>query len=265
MLLRSKQKWSMESKTRDSSLKSIDIHVDALVPNEFNVNEMDDVGIARLRDEIDEVGFISPIQVIPMNDGRYRILGGEHRWKAAKLAGYEYVPSVVMEGPQWSEEDFVDLVTFRLNAIHGSSNTQKLAILYDRMAKKFGQENLQYIMGITQVQQWNKIKKSVIAQLKISSDLPKDIQKQIEKAEKAASSPDQFGKNLNKILKARTDQLDSSFLVFSHGRKEHVLIGVNESNFLLAKEIGSICSSAGQDINQIMEPLLLQIKAGLSQ
>lgn len=255
----------MQQKVRDSSLKSVDIHVDALVPNEFNVNEMDDAGIARLRDEIDEVGFISPIQVIPMDDGRFRILGGEHRWKAAKLAGYEYVPAVIMEGPQWSEDDFVDLVTFRLNAIHGTSNTQKLSVLYDRMVKKFGQENLQYIMGITQAQQWNKIKKSVLAQLKLSSDLPKDIQKQIEKAERAAESPEQFGKSLTKILKARSDQMESSFLVFTHGRKEHVLIGVNESNFSLVKEIGSICANNNQDINQIMEPLLLQIKSGLLQ
>ena len=50
-----------------------------------------------LADSIREHGVISPIAVRRIDGDRYRIIAGERRWRAAKMAGLDEVPAVVLE------------------------------------------------------------------------------------------------------------------------------------------------------------------------
>ena len=40
---------------------------------------------------------MQPILVVPMNGGRYRIVAGERRWRAARMAGLDRVPCIIRE------------------------------------------------------------------------------------------------------------------------------------------------------------------------
>jgi ParB family chromosome partitioning protein len=60
---------------------------------------MDEASLAELADSIRARGVIQPIVVRPVEDGRYEILAGERRWRAAKLAGQEQVPALIREVP----------------------------------------------------------------------------------------------------------------------------------------------------------------------
>lgn len=53
--------------------------------------------IAQLAQSIREQGVLQPLLVTPTGDGRYRIVAGERRWRAARAAGLETVPCVVRE------------------------------------------------------------------------------------------------------------------------------------------------------------------------
>ena len=53
--------------------------------------------IAQLAQSIREQGLLQPILVVPMNGGRYRIVAGERRWRAARLAGLDRVPCIIRE------------------------------------------------------------------------------------------------------------------------------------------------------------------------
>ena len=53
--------------------------------------------IAQLAQSIRDQGVLQPILVVPMRGGRYRIVAGERRWRAARAAGLETVPCVVRE------------------------------------------------------------------------------------------------------------------------------------------------------------------------
>lgn len=53
--------------------------------------------LAELAVSIKEVGILQPILVRPV-DGRYVIVSGERRWRAAKLAGLATVPARVLNG-----------------------------------------------------------------------------------------------------------------------------------------------------------------------
>jgi ParB family chromosome partitioning protein len=60
---------------------------------------MDEASLAELADSIRARGVIQPIVVRPVEEGRYEILAGERRWRAARMAGLEEVPALIREVP----------------------------------------------------------------------------------------------------------------------------------------------------------------------
>ena len=60
---------------------------------------MDEASLAQLAQSIKARGILQPIVVRPVADGRYEILAGERRWRAARLAGLERVPALIREVP----------------------------------------------------------------------------------------------------------------------------------------------------------------------
>lgn len=57
----------------------------------------DEAALSELAESIKEHGLIQPIVVSPMASGSYRIIAGERRWRASRLAGLESVPVVIKE------------------------------------------------------------------------------------------------------------------------------------------------------------------------
>src|SRR6187455_3447545 len=53
---------------------------------------MDPERLQELADSIRAQGLIQPISVRPIGRGRYEIIAGERRWRAAELAGLAEVP-----------------------------------------------------------------------------------------------------------------------------------------------------------------------------
>ena len=55
----------------------------------------DKEAMEHLADSIKEHGLIQPIIVAPLEDGRYRIIAGERRWRACRMAGLEEAPVLI--------------------------------------------------------------------------------------------------------------------------------------------------------------------------
>ena len=53
--------------------------------------------LQELADSISAQGVVQPIVVRPLGDGRYEIIAGERRWRAAQQAGLSDIPAVVRE------------------------------------------------------------------------------------------------------------------------------------------------------------------------
>ena len=58
---------------------------------------MDEAALQTLADSIQAQGMIQPILVRPIEDGRYEIIAGERRWRAAQMAGLIQVPVLIRE------------------------------------------------------------------------------------------------------------------------------------------------------------------------
>jgi ParB family transcriptional regulator, chromosome partitioning protein len=74
--------------------------VDALQPGKYQPRSgMDSQALAELADSIRAQGVLQPILVRPTDDGRYEIIAGERRWRAAQMAGLSSVPVAVRAIP----------------------------------------------------------------------------------------------------------------------------------------------------------------------
>jgi ParB family chromosome partitioning protein len=60
-------------------------------------SRFDPESLAALSQSIASVGVVQPLIVRPLRDGRYELIAGERRWRAARSAGLEMVPALVRD------------------------------------------------------------------------------------------------------------------------------------------------------------------------
>ncbi|MDI6906415.1 MAG: ParB/RepB/Spo0J family partition protein [Thermoanaerobacterales bacterium] len=78
------------------SVRFEELSVDVISPNPNNPRrKFDEDALAELAATIRQVGLIQPVVVTPDDTGRYRLVAGERRWRAARLAGWTTIPAIV--------------------------------------------------------------------------------------------------------------------------------------------------------------------------
>ena len=78
---------------RQTELKVEQLQSGKYQPRSF----MDDTALNELASSIKAQGIMQPILVRPVPGGKFEIIAGERRWRAAKLAGHASVPVLVRE------------------------------------------------------------------------------------------------------------------------------------------------------------------------
>ena len=87
---------SMEMEEAGSGI--LEIPVGQLDPNPDQPRQtFDDESLAQLAESIREQGVLQPLLVVPSVEGRYRIIAGERRYRAGRLAGMETLPCIVKD------------------------------------------------------------------------------------------------------------------------------------------------------------------------
>lgn len=77
-----------------SDLSSIEVVM--IEPSPYQPRKvMDDGALGRLAESIRRTGVLQPVLVRPLRAGRFELVAGERRWRAAKMAGLTHVPAMV--------------------------------------------------------------------------------------------------------------------------------------------------------------------------
>ena len=122
-------------------LKTMDVEPNKAQPR----RKFDEEKLAALSDSIKEHGVISPILVTPTKGGTYRIVAGERRWRASKLAGLKTVPCIIRS---FEEQTVMELALVEnlqredLNPIEEAEGYRKLmeafALTQEEISKRVG-------------------------------------------------------------------------------------------------------------------------------
>jgi ParB family chromosome partitioning protein len=114
-----------------------ELPVDSIVPNAKQPRDVfEETAMDELVHSIREVGLLQPIVVRPegpQGSGKYELIMGERRWRAAQRAGLERIPAIVRD-----TDDERMLLDALLENLHRSQlNPLEEAAAYDQLLKDF--------------------------------------------------------------------------------------------------------------------------------
>jgi len=95
---------------------------------------MDQDSLDDLAASVREHGVLQPILVRPAASGRYQIVAGERRWRAARMAGLETVPALIEE----LDDDTALEIAIIENLQREDLSPLDEALMYDRMIREHG-------------------------------------------------------------------------------------------------------------------------------
>ncbi len=106
--------------------------------------EFDEESLRQLADSIAAHGIIQPI-VVRKEGMSYKIVAGERRWRAARMAGIETVPAIVRE---YNDNELLEVALIE-NLQRENLNPLEEAEAYKRLIEEYGltQERISKIIG----------------------------------------------------------------------------------------------------------------------
>jgi ParB family chromosome partitioning protein len=114
--------------------KYTEVDIDLIKPNPEQPRvDFRDAAIAELAQSIREAGVLQPLVVVP-EGGRYKIIIGERRWRAAQKAGLKKIPVLVRHIPHEQQLE-ISLIE---NLQREDLNPIEVAKAYQRLIDEFG-------------------------------------------------------------------------------------------------------------------------------
>lgn len=120
---------------KDSKLK--ELKISEIVRDEDQPRrEFDQAALNALASSIKEHGVLQPI-VVTKEDGKYKIVAGERRWRAAKIAGLIKIPAIIrtLDSQNRLELSIIE------NAQREDLNPLELATAYAKLSSQFNLSN----------------------------------------------------------------------------------------------------------------------------
>jgi ParB family transcriptional regulator, chromosome partitioning protein len=81
-------------KEEPEELRQVAVELIGPNPNQPR-RHFDEEALAALATSLQERGVLQPVLVRPLPGGRYELIAGERRWRAARLAGLDQIPAIV--------------------------------------------------------------------------------------------------------------------------------------------------------------------------
>lgn len=217
--------------------KSVMVPIDQCEAVEWNPNVEDLATFNALVEAIAEHGFTDPLEVVEA-DGVYRIVGGEHRWKAAKQVGLKKIPVVVRD---WTEDE-QKMNNVRLNQLRGRMDPQKFARLYDDLRTRHDRDTLMSKMGFASRE---KELERLIGSTR--NAIPKDRQEEFDRrAEKIQTVEDLASVVQSLYSRAGSTLTQSGYMFLTYGGQTHLMVRMsNETKKRLTKILTAIGEAGG--------------------
>lgn len=160
----------------ESAEGAVSIRISEIEPNRDQPRkEFDSEALSELADSISQHGVLQPLLLRPMLSGGYRIVAGERRWRAARMAGLSEVPAVIREMTDAEEMLFALIENLQREDLTPLEEARGYRTLIE--TQDFTQEEVSRTVG--------KSRPAVTNALRLLN-LPEDIQALLENGEISA-------------------------------------------------------------------------------
>jgi hypothetical protein len=242
---------------KTKKLKRIDLPLEMLVPQEVNPNEMSDAEFNMLADNFEQVGFVDPIFVrgpLPDLGGKYRIIGGKHRWDVAKLYDFDTVPCTVIDDPDF-DGDAEKFQIVRMNVIKGKMSPKKFLELYQSLSDKYASEIAAEAFGFVHQEEFDKLVNQM------SKSLPNEMQTQFKEAAKEIKTIDGLSTLLNSMFSKYGSTLPYGYMLLDFGGKDSVWIRMKGSDKKNLLGLAKSCMLEGVTLDSVLAGVLELLNA----
>jgi len=117
-----------------------------IIPNPNQPREhFDEAALVQLSESIKQYGILQPLVVTPHGAGKYALVAGERRWRAAQLAGLDKVPAIIRTTKELEQLEIAIVENVQrvdLSALEQAVSIEKLHqqfnMTYESIAKRLG-------------------------------------------------------------------------------------------------------------------------------
>lgn len=159
--------------TDETTEGAVSVKISEIEPNRDQPRkEFDSEALSELADSISQHGVLQPLLLRPLLTGGYRIVAGERRWRAARMAGLTEVPAIIREMSDVEEMLFALIENLQREDLTPLEEARGYRTLIE--AQDFTQEEVSKAVG--------KSRPAITNALRLLN-LPEDIQGMLERGE----------------------------------------------------------------------------------
>lgn len=159
--------------TDETTEGAVSVKISEIEPNRDQPRkEFDSEALSELADSISQHGVLQPLLLRPLLTGGYRIVAGERRWRAARMAGLTEVPAIIREMSDAEEMLFALIENLQREDLTPLEEARGYRTLIE--AQDFTQEEVSKAVG--------KSRPTITNALRLLN-LPEDIQGMLERGE----------------------------------------------------------------------------------
>ena len=226
-----KPKYKTEMKT---------VAVNAMEPDPDNPNVQELPVFNTLVEGMKEFGVLEPVLVVPLGKDKYRIVSGEHRWRAAQAANIEEMDAVIVTG---LNEATRKMLLVRMNVTKGKIDPEKFTKLWNKLKKSHSEDELRKKMGFSgrDVELKRLIKE-------VGDALPESAKDDFEaRADRIRSGEDRLSV-VQSLFSRYGETVPLHFVMFAYGGKTHLMVEMDSKQFDPIRKFAAQCSENKVDL-----------------
>ena len=211
------------------------LSIDEIDPEPLNPQQEDLATFNELVASIAEDGVVE-FPIVVQRGERWVIVGGEHRYKAARLAGKKVLPCIVAPA-EWADEGIRHARMIRLNALHGKFDPKKFVTLWNQLTSKYGEAQVKKMTGFS-------ARDADLARLmrNVRANLPEAMKADLDQRADRIQSVNDLAAVVQALFARYGSTLQDHFVLFAFGGKTHLMVKLDEQSFQGIDALARRCS-----------------------
>lgn len=198
------------------------ISIDRIVPFKNQARKIFDEGeLSALSDSIKEYGVRQPLTIIRSEDDKYEVISGERRLIAAKMAGLDKVPCIILK--DHNQSDAIALIE---NIHRQNLHVIELGNAYKRLIDN------QVFKSQTELAEKVRISKAHVSECIKYAELPEEMQQEI--LSKKIESRSDIRRIFNNYKKQQLSEIEDI------NKKSFSVLRISSENGILKVQVGGV-------------------------